>query len=235
MKFTEQWYGTAQTICSQDDAGQRALLALELSGQGLQHAIHDWVDIVEPGTHQSVSNQSGGVGIEEDGANVAKNLAYQAYMFVESKRWINGNAQQLNIVRYGNGRTININLSDVIKWFIARMSAEEDGLWLFRIQGKTRKLGVRVQFHGDLPGPGSYFLIRIWKLGCLLHIVVGQHWTDWWQIEWGRWRKWTEWVQEPNPEELGGIDSCLHVALNALILLSRYTLLSKSLNQSYTS
>ena len=47
--------------------------------------------IVEPGTHQSVSNQSGFVDI--DGANVAKSpdvvlagLAYQAYLFVESKR-----------------------------------------------------------------------------------------------------------------------------------------------------
>ena len=54
---------------------------------------------------------------------------------------------------------------------------------------------------GDLPGSGSYFLKRRWKLGCHLHIVVGQHWTDWWQIEWERWRKWTEWVQELNPEE----------------------------------
>ena len=51
--------------------------------------------IAESGTHQSVCNQSGGVGVE-DGANVAKSpdvvlagLAYniyQAYIFVESKR-----------------------------------------------------------------------------------------------------------------------------------------------------
>ena len=92
MKFTEQWSGTAQTIRSQDDGSQHVLLALELNGQGLRHAIHDRVGIVESGTHQSVSNQSGGVGIE-DGVNVAKSsdvvlagLAYQAYMFVESKR-----------------------------------------------------------------------------------------------------------------------------------------------------
>ena len=66
---------------------------------------------------------------------------------------------------------------------------------------RTRKWGVQVQFQGDLPGPGSYFLIRRWKLGYLLHIVVGQPWTDWWQIKWGRWRKWTQWVREPNLEE----------------------------------
>ena len=52
-----------------------------------------------------------------------------------------------------------------------------------------------------LPGPGSYLLIRRWKLGYHPHIAVDQHWTGWWQIEWGRWRKWKGWVQEPNPEE----------------------------------
>ena len=31
----------------------------------------------------------------------------------------------------------SLNLSDFIKWLIARMSAEEDDLWLFRIQSKT--------------------------------------------------------------------------------------------------
>ena len=79
-------------IRSQNDTGQPVLLALKLSGQGLRHAIHDRVGIVESGPHQSVSNQSGGFGIE-DGTNVAKSsdviltrLAYQAYMFVESKR-----------------------------------------------------------------------------------------------------------------------------------------------------
>ena len=48
--------------------------------------------MVEPGTHQSMSNLSGGVGIE-DRVNVVKSsdvvlagLAYQAYMFVESNR-----------------------------------------------------------------------------------------------------------------------------------------------------
>ena len=62
-----------------------------LAVQGLRHAIHDRVGVVKSGAHQSVSNQSGGVGIE-DGTNVAKSsdvltgLAYQAYMFVESKR-----------------------------------------------------------------------------------------------------------------------------------------------------
>ena len=96
MKFTEQWSGTAQTIRSQDDAGQHVLLVLELSGQARdfdnRHAIHDRVGIVKSGAHQSMSNQSGGVGIE-DGTNVAKSsdvvltgLPYQAYMFVESKR-----------------------------------------------------------------------------------------------------------------------------------------------------
>ena len=92
VKFIEQWSGTAQTIRSQNDAGQHVLLALKLSGQGLRHAIHDEVGVVKSGAHQSVSNQSGGVGIE-DGTNVAKSsdvvltgLAYQAYMFVESKR-----------------------------------------------------------------------------------------------------------------------------------------------------
>ena len=90
MKFIEQWSGTAQSIRSQNDAGQHVLLALKLSGQG--HAIHDRVGVVKSGAHQSVSNQSGGVGIE-DGTNVAESsnvvltgLAYQAYMFVESKR-----------------------------------------------------------------------------------------------------------------------------------------------------
>ena len=39
-------------------------LALKLGGQGLRHAIHDGVGIVNSGAHQSVSNQSGGVGIE---------------------------------------------------------------------------------------------------------------------------------------------------------------------------
>ena len=48
---------------------------------------------------------------------------------------------------------------------------------------------------------GKEFLIRRWKLGCHLHIVPGQPWSDWWQTEWGRWRKWTEWFQEPNLEE----------------------------------
>ena len=60
MKFIEPWSGTAQTIRSQNDAGQHVLLALKLSGQGLRHAIHDRVGIVESGAHQSVSNQSGG-------------------------------------------------------------------------------------------------------------------------------------------------------------------------------
>ena len=99
VKFIEQWSGTAQSIHLQNDAGQHVLLALKLSGQGLRHAIHDGVGVVKSGAHQSVSNQSGGVGIE-DGTNVAKSsdvvlrgLLYQAYMFVESKRWINGNAQ----------------------------------------------------------------------------------------------------------------------------------------------
>ena len=92
MKFTEQWSGTAQTIRSQDDAGQHVLLALEFSGEGFRHAIHDRVGIIESGTNQRVSNQFGVVGIK-DGANVAKSpdvvlagLAYQAYIFVESKR-----------------------------------------------------------------------------------------------------------------------------------------------------
>ena len=94
MKFIEQWSGTAQSIRSRNDAGQHVLLALKLSGQGLRHAIHDGVGLVKSGlgAHQSVSNQSGGVGIE-DGTNVSKSsdvvltgLAYQAYMFVESKR-----------------------------------------------------------------------------------------------------------------------------------------------------
>ena len=99
VKFIEQWSGTAQSIRLQNDAGHYVLLALKLSGQGLRHAIHDGVGVVKSGAHQSVSNQSGGVGIE-DGTNVAKSsdvvlrgLLYQAYMFVESKRWINGNAQ----------------------------------------------------------------------------------------------------------------------------------------------
>ena len=96
VKFIELWSGTAQSILnlirSQNDAGQHAVLALKLSGQGLRHAIHDRVGVVKSGAHQSVSNQSGGVGIE-DGTNVAKSsdvlltgLASQAYMFVESKR-----------------------------------------------------------------------------------------------------------------------------------------------------
>ena len=38
---------------------------------GLRHAIHDGVGVVKSRAHQSVSNQSGGVGIE-DGTNVAK-------------------------------------------------------------------------------------------------------------------------------------------------------------------
>ena len=57
------------------------------------------VGVVKSGARQSVSNQSGGVGIE-DGTNVAKSsnvvltgLAYQSYMLVESKRLINGSAQ----------------------------------------------------------------------------------------------------------------------------------------------
>ena len=88
VKFTEQWSGTAaQTIRSQDDAGQHVLLALELSGMGFLHAIHDRVGIVESGAHQNMSNQSDGVGIG-DGANAAKSsdvvlagLAYQAYIY----------------------------------------------------------------------------------------------------------------------------------------------------------
>ena len=40
VKFIEQWSGTAQSIRLQNDAGQHVLLALELSGQGLRHAIH---------------------------------------------------------------------------------------------------------------------------------------------------------------------------------------------------
>ena len=86
-------------IRSQDNTSQHVLLALELSGEGSRHAIHDWVGVVESGTNQRVTNQFGGIGIE-DGANVAKSpdvvlagLAYQVYMFVESKRWINGSAQ----------------------------------------------------------------------------------------------------------------------------------------------
>ena len=92
MKFPEQWSGTAQTIRSQDDAGQHVLLALEFSGEGFRHAIHDRVGIIQSGTNQRVSNQFGVVGIK-NGANVAKSpdvvlagLAYQAYIFVESKR-----------------------------------------------------------------------------------------------------------------------------------------------------
>ena len=92
MKFFEQWSGTAQSIRSQNDTGQHVLLVLELSGQRLRHAIQDRVGVVKSGAHQSMSNQSGGVGIE-DGTNVAKSsdvvltgLAYQVYMFVESKR-----------------------------------------------------------------------------------------------------------------------------------------------------
>ena len=73
VKFIEQWSGTAQSIRSRNDAGQHVLLALKLSGQGLRHAIHDGVGLVKSGlgAHQSVSNQSGGVGIE-DGTNVSK-------------------------------------------------------------------------------------------------------------------------------------------------------------------
>ena len=71
VKFIEQWFGTAQSIRLQNDTGQHVLLALKLSGQGLRHAIHDGVGVVRSGAHQSVSNQSGGVGIE-DGTNVAK-------------------------------------------------------------------------------------------------------------------------------------------------------------------
>ena len=52
VKFVEQWSGTAQSIRSQNDAGQHVLLALELSGQGLRHAIHDGVGIVKSGAHQ---------------------------------------------------------------------------------------------------------------------------------------------------------------------------------------
>ena len=86
------------------------------------------------------------------------------------------------------------------------MGAEENGLRLFRGLkqdhcDRTRKWDVQVQFQGGLPGPGSYFLIRRWKLGYHPHIVADQHWTGWWQIEWGRWRKWRGWVQGPNPEE----------------------------------
>ena len=89
--------------CSNDSfarrRGQHVLLALEFNGKGFRHAIEDWVGIVESGTNQRVSNQFSGVGIK-DGANVAKSrdmvlarLAYQAYMFVESKRWNIGSSQ----------------------------------------------------------------------------------------------------------------------------------------------
>ena len=73
VKFSEQWSGTAQSICSQNDAGQHVLLALKLSGQGLRHAIHDqsWRSQVGSSPKRVLSNQSGGVGIE-DGTNVAK-------------------------------------------------------------------------------------------------------------------------------------------------------------------
>ena len=37
VKFIEQWSGTAQSIRSQNDAGQHVLLALKLSGQGLRY------------------------------------------------------------------------------------------------------------------------------------------------------------------------------------------------------
>ena len=91
--------------------------------------------------------------------------------------------------------------SDLLRGWVPRRMASDFSGFKARPLWKNQEVRCTNAVSGRLTRSGSYFLIRRWKLGCHLHIVVGQPWTDWWQIEWGRWRKWTEWVQEPNLEE----------------------------------
>ena len=89
--------------------------------------------------------------------------------------------------------------SDLLRGWVPRRMASDFSGFKARPLWKNQEVRCTSAVSRRLTRSGSYFLIRKWKLVGHLHVVVGQHWTDWWQIEWGRWRKWTGWIQEPKP------------------------------------